>query len=60
VKVFFFILSNEDEFILNNNGFLIFSQFNLYEMDELDNNYKGVFVGLTPNFGRFEIENARR
>jgi len=36
-----------------NRGFLILLPVDLGKMDELYNNYKGVFVGFTPNFGIF-------
>jgi hypothetical protein len=39
------------DFILKNYGFLVLQPVDLYEMDELYLKHKGVFVGLTPNFG---------
>lgn len=37
--------------ILRNHGFLILQPVDLYEMDELYLKHKGIFVGMTPNFG---------
>lgn len=40
--------------IKKNFGFLVLQPVDLYEMDELFLTHKGVFVGLTPNFGSRE------
>lgn len=37
-----------------NNGFLILQPIDLLELDELYLKHKGIFVGLTPNFGEKE------
>lgn len=44
-------VGNQTNLILKNHGFLILQPIDLYEMDELYLKHKGVFVGLTPNFG---------
>lgn len=52
-------VGSEEKYILKNSGFLNVMPVDLYEMDELYNTHKGVFVGLTPNFGTVDIENNR-
>jgi len=42
-----------------NNGFIILQPVDLYEMDELYIEHKGVFVGFTPNFGIGENYNRQ-
>ena len=37
--------------ILKNHGFLVLKPIDLNEMNELYLKQKGIFVGLTPNFG---------
>ena len=44
-------VGKQKHFVKSNNGFLILQPIDLYEMDELYLNRKGVFVGFTPNFG---------
>jgi hypothetical protein len=44
-------VGNAQKLIVKNNGFLTLLPIDLFEMDELFNEHKGVFVGLTPNFG---------
>ncbi|SRR5258706_677921 len=46
-------VGKQNKLLLNNNGFLTLLPVDLYEMDELYNKHRGVFVGLTPNFGNF-------
>lgn len=46
-------VGKENKFLIKNYGFLNLLPVDLYEMDELYNNHKGVFVGLTPFFGTF-------
>ena len=47
-------VGNEEQLILPNYGFLTLLPVDLYEMDELYIEHKGVFVGLTPNFGTLD------
>lgn len=44
-------VGKQKHLIKENNGFLILQPVDLYEMDELYLKHKGIFVGLTPNFG---------
>lgn len=44
-------VGEQTSLILKNHGFLILQPVDLYEMDELYLKHKGIFVGLTPNFG---------
>lgn len=44
-------VGKQKNWLMKNNGFLTLLPVDLYEMDELFNKHKGVFVGLTPNFG---------
>lgn len=44
-------VGKQKHLIINNNGFLILQPIDIYEMDELYLKHKGIFVGLTPNFG---------
>lgn len=52
-------VGNEEKYILKNSRLLNLMPVDLYEMDELYNSHRGVFVGLTPNFGTFDLENNR-
>lgn len=52
-------VGTQNSLILKNRGFIILQPVELYEMDELYLKHKGIFVGLTPNFGdskNFDIE----
>ena len=53
-------VGSEEKFIIKNRGFLNVMPVDLYEKDELFNTHKGVFVGLTPNFGTFDSENYKQ
>ena len=44
-------IGHESKIITKNNGFLALTPIDIFEMDELYNEYRGVFVGFTPNFG---------
>jgi len=44
-------VANQTKLIPKNDGFLSLLPIDLFEMDELYNEHKGVFVGFTPNFG---------
>jgi hypothetical protein len=39
-------------FLGNTNGFLFLEPTDIFEMDDLYFEHKGVFIGLTPNFGK--------
>jgi hypothetical protein len=47
-------VGKEKRLILNNDGFLTLLPTDILEMDELYLKHKGIFVGLTPNFGNIE------
>lgn len=44
-------LGKEKKLVIENNGFLFLLPTDILEMDELYMKHKGIFVGLTPNFG---------
>jgi hypothetical protein len=50
-------LGKEKQMVMKNDGFLVLLPTDILEIDELYIKHKGVFVGLTPNFGN--IENFR-
>lgn len=52
-------VGKQKHLIKDNNGFLILQPVDLYEMDELYLKHKGVFVGLTPNFGNSDNINRQ-
>lgn len=52
-------VGKQNNFIVKNDGFIILQPVDLYEMDELYLKHKGVFVGLTPNFGNSENYNRQ-
>ncbi len=47
-------VGKENKIIPKNNGFLIIQPIDLYELDEFYLKHKGIFVGMTPNFGEKE------
>lgn len=47
-------IGKSNNIIPKNNGFLTLLPVDLYELDEFYMKHKGIFVGLTPNFGNKE------
>ena len=49
-------IGKSSNIIPQNNGFLILQPMDIFELDELYMKHKGIFVGLTPNFGNKKNE----
>jgi hypothetical protein len=52
-------VGKQNNLIVKNEGFIVLQPVDLYEMDELYLKHKGIFVGLTPNFGNGENYNRQ-